>query len=329
MVNVIIAFLVIGSVIPCGGATKEGGSVTWITPKPTQAVTDAPTYQFPSTAPVSIQLLSSTQPSAQPPFFTSLPTKAPTKSSTFTGSKPSKVPTAEGEKPKLFNASKSSKDAKASKPSLSNQNDSPVTNDPTPSMIQSPTFTPFEPKDFTTTPSIAPQQLNSSSPSCRSAKWHPDIGFSKCTNNHEYPEDWSASPDLERHYFRSTLQQCCEFVFGPIGVCEFEDVCSVTSPSMLPSDSPSSRPSGSPSRSMTVSVHRSAEGVVRNGPILIYIDSEQQLPSLLPSVSEKELGFPTANPSAKNSQVRPIEAWPFIDDIVLSRPLLLNELFPR
>lgn len=253
--KVVIVSVVLGTQVRCSIAVKERGSVTWITSKPTQAITDPPTYDFPSASPVSIQLLMSSQPTAEPPFFTSLPTKAPSKSIAFTGSKTTdEIPATSDEKPKLFLATKSSKEPKGSKTPSSNQNDSPAISTPmTPSVIQSPTYSPFEPEDATPSPSLAPQQQHSSSGDCDYAKWHPNVGFDKCTNSVEYPQDWDATPDLERHYFRATLQQCCEFVFGLIGVCEFEDVCSVESPSASPSNIPSSSPSGVPSSTMTVS----------------------------------------------------------------------------
>jgi hypothetical protein len=243
-----VAVVVFESRVLCSNA--KGGSVTWITPKPTGAPTEAPTYEFPSSAPVSIQLIKASQPT-EPHFFTSLPTTPLSPDHVSTGAKPANdTPTVGGEKPKLFNASKSAKDPKASKVP-------PSTPNKTPPAIHSPTYSPSVASDVTMNPSRAPQSFNSTSKSdCASAKWHPNLGFNKCTNSHEYPNHWVSTPAMQRHYFRSSLEQCCAFVFGPIGVCEFEDVCSSASPSLSPSssssDDPSDGPSASPSDSMTV-----------------------------------------------------------------------------
>ena len=196
------------------------GIVTWITPNPTEG----PSYAFPTEAPVAIEPLVSSLPTVQQPFFTSLPTRVP-QVHMSSASKPSNgVPVKENEDPKLFNASKSSKDPKASKLP-------PSVNSPeTPPAFESPTFSPSE-KNVATSGPTNPFM-------CRTVKWHPDMTFRSCTNSPEYPEDWSATAHMERHYFRATLQQCCEFVFGPTGYCKFEDVCSSSSPSMEPSNSP-------------------------------------------------------------------------------------------
>ena len=56
-------------------------------------------------------------------------------------------------------------------------------------------------------------------------KWHPNIGFTMCSNGPEYPENW-ATKEMAPRYFYETLSQCCRFVFAASGVCKFEDVCS-------------------------------------------------------------------------------------------------------
>lgn len=190
------------------GASKEPGPsprVYWITPKPSPAST-----------------FLSSSPTSEPPFYTSLPSKAP--SSAASAAKPSnKIPLDGNEEPKLFNASKSSKDPKSSK-------FPPV---PPVKVIESPTFTPSE------TRVVNPKASGpTSSPLCSSAKWHPDAKFRMCTNSEDYPHDW-LTPENQRHFFRATLQQCCEFVFGASGICDFQDVCLVSPPTAPPTDNPS------------------------------------------------------------------------------------------
>ena len=199
---------------------ERGGIVTWITPSPTEG----PTYRFPTKAPVVIEPLFPSLPMMQQPFFTSLPTRDSPLDMNSASMPSSKVQAKESDDPKLFNASKSSKDPKASKLPV------PTTKIPkNPPSFESPTYSPSE-KIVTpspTTPSI-----------CKTVKWHPDDTFRSCTNSPEYPKDWSATSHMEHHYFRATLQQCCEFVFGPTGYRKFEDVCSSSSPSIESSDSP-------------------------------------------------------------------------------------------
>lgn len=284
----IVASLVFESRVLC--AKAKGGSVTWITPKPTSAPTD----EFPSMAPASIQLVISSQPTTEPPFFTSLPTTHPSIIDTSTKAKPGNdVPAVEGEKPKLFNASKSSKDPKASKlhPSTPNK---------TPPAIYSPTYSPSLASDVTSNPSSAPQRPNSSD--CASAKWHPNLSFNKCTNSPEYPNHWVSTPAMQRHYFRATLEQCCAFVFGPIGTCEFEDVCFSASPSSSPSNRASGVHSDGPSDAMTVKFIKKMQQVWLFDANFVYCIFSQQRPSLAPS-ARKELAFPTAHPSPEPSEV--------------------------
>lgn len=205
--------------------------MTWITPKPisiTTKPTEAPTYDFPTETPVIQQSIVAGQ-STKPPFFTTLPSKAPSLSFptetpdntiieqptiSYGQSTESTFPPTLSTTSSSAKSGKSGKDAKALK---------------IPPFIESPTYNPSEPAVFTSSPTPPPL--------CSSAKWHPDVSFLKCSNSLDYPEDWRSTPDMKRHFFRATLQQCCEFVFGLTGICQFEDVCSISSPTISPTES--------------------------------------------------------------------------------------------
>ena len=224
---------VIVSVVSCSNAEGDtpGSRVTWITPKPisiTTKPTEAPTYDFPTETPVIQQSIVAGQ-STKPPFFTTLPSKAPSLSFptetpdntiieqptiSYGQSTESTFPPTLSTTSSSAKSGKSGKDAKALK---------------IPPFIESPTYNPSEPAVFTSSPTPPPL--------CSSAKWHPDVSFLKCSNSLDYPEDWRSTPDMKRHFFRATLQQCCEFVFGLTGICQFEDVCSISSPTISPTES--------------------------------------------------------------------------------------------
>ena len=260
--------------VSCSNAKDAPTSrVTWITPKPiAPKPTEAPTYEFPTETPV-IQQSSAAGHPTEPPFFTTLPSKAPslsTETSPSINIQPSTITYGQStERPSLPTISptslstksgKSSKDTKALK---------------IPPFIESPTYSPSDATVLTTSPQ----------PLCSSAKWHPDISFLKCSNSLDYPEDWSSTPDMKRHFFRSTLEQCCEFVFGLTGSCEFEDVCTISSPTISPTDSFSET-------AVSSSTNQMADFYLAR---TITFDTSQ-----LPTIEQK---IETANPSMQDSQV--------------------------
>jgi len=101
-------------------------------------------------------------------------------------------------------------------------------------LTSSPTKTSL-PSETTTSP-ISTEEVMS--PSCRSAKWHITLDFSKCINDFDYPQTWEdASPSM----LFDEAEACCLNVFN-YADCEVEDICAsngVTSgPSQLPSQKP-------------------------------------------------------------------------------------------
>jgi hypothetical protein len=82
-------------------------------------------------------------------------------------------------------------------------------------------------------PSKAPS-TTSPTPSCKSTKWHPNIGFHVCSNRlDDYLASW-ATPEMRENYFHNSLEECCNAVFGT-SACEYQDICVSPSPTVSPS----------------------------------------------------------------------------------------------
>ncbi|KAL7468250.1 hypothetical protein ACHAXS_008474 [Conticribra weissflogii] len=102
-------------------------------------------------------------------------------------------------------------------------------------------------------PTASPTEEPSAEPTqaptdCYGRKFHPNRGFSICSNGMDYPPSWDSS-ELKEKYFHETLEDCCNAVFGTPS-CEHEDICTPTS---SPSSSPSLRESDEPSQNPTPS----------------------------------------------------------------------------
>jgi len=112
---------------------------------------------------------------------------------------------------------------------------------------------------------IDPRPSNTGSPdgddlpssSCESAKWHPTEGFTKCTNDLDYPQNWERANDL----MFDGATECCVNVFN-YADCAMEDLCAssdvlTSGTSMMPSQEPSLIPtkmsSSKPSTAMPTS----------------------------------------------------------------------------
>lgn len=79
-------------------------------------------------------------------------------------------------------------------------------------------------------PSKAPS-TTSPTPSCKSTKWHPNIGFHVCSNRlDDYLASW-ATPEMRENYFHNSLEECCNAVFGT-SACEYQDICVSPSPTV-------------------------------------------------------------------------------------------------
>ena len=64
--------------------------------------------------------------------------------------------------------------------------------------------------------------------------WHPNTEYTMCTNDSNYPEE--DSPEMAAMYLYESLEECCKAVFGT-AVCEFDDICSTSSPTSSPIES--------------------------------------------------------------------------------------------
>mmetsp|Transcript_2089 Transcript_2089/g.4532 ORF Transcript_2089/g.4532 Transcript_2089/m.4532 type:complete len:1100 (+) Transcript_2089:144-3443(+) len=105
-------------------------------------------------------------------------------------------------------------------------------------------------------PTASPTEEPSAEPTqaptdCYGRKFHPNRGFSICSNGMDYPSSWD-NPELKDKYFYETLEDCCEGLFGT-PTCSHEDICTPTSsPSSSPSIKESEEPSQNPTPSPTV-----------------------------------------------------------------------------
>eukprot|EP00804_Cyclotella_cryptica_P011594 CCRYP_012099-RE/>CCRYP_012099-RE protein AED:0.25 eAED:0.25 QI:252/1/0.5/1/1/0.5/2/0/677 len=63
--------------------------------------------------------------------------------------------------------------------------------------------------------------------------WHPNPGFTICTNDSVYPSNW-ATPEMFDQYFHESFAQCCIAVFGTMANCEYVDICITPTPTMSP-----------------------------------------------------------------------------------------------
>eukprot|EP01082_Thalassiosira_pseudonana_P015226 g14261.t1 g14261 contig9:1490089-1492276(+) len=141
-------------------------------------------------------------------------------------------------------------------------------------------------------PSKAPS-TTSPTPSCKSTKWHPNIGFHVCSNRlDDYLASW-ATPEMRENYFHNSLEECCNAVFGT-SACEYQDICVSPSPTVSPSlPEPTQVPSKSPSHEPTSS------------PTLSPIN-----PTMTPSKN------PTPSPSVHpSSQPSSVPSLPFVDTL--------------
>mmetsp|Transcript_13761 Transcript_13761/g.26881 ORF Transcript_13761/g.26881 Transcript_13761/m.26881 type:complete len:1170 (+) Transcript_13761:92-3601(+) len=96
-----------------------------------------------------------------------------------------------------------------------------------------PNLSPTDPPTQTPTrvptyePSVAAR--NTPSISCSARLFHPNVGFSICTNSLDFPANWMDSA-LEEHYFYDSLDECCSAIFG-VTKCPngYVDECEPTS----------------------------------------------------------------------------------------------------